>query len=480
MSLLHQIRDFLLPADILEWAFALLTLGTFCLGVVCALLAPWRMKQKLGEDEHETPIHRGSKSKLAAKKDQIPFHQGATTLSDIEEEIHSTLHKILEWIPGTLVMLGLLGTFFGLGLAMDTASTIVIEKAGVEEVMGALQEILAHLGTQFKTTVWGIVGALILRAIPIPLLNRMKSREARRFYTRKLYELHEEESERHELKRSWRENTQQTLVGMLDRLRNIQNQVGEFSRVADALKQAASDFEQSTNKAADRLSESAKSLERRVDEFKEGTAKTLNEMKTQLGETMEDLNRAVGNMKTEMGNASSGLERSANSLSNAIKDMRGETTNTLNSVKNEISRAVRDSGQTLEQGTREMSDSIEKALREEMEKFRNETNEEFKRLNKTLDEPIRSLKKYAASLTAVEKQLAQEFSRTNDINKRLTDMMEKMTAAVARAKLSTEKDLGIVNEPTPNETPRQNGDVVNEQELVSNDKESTNAETSKT
>jgi ABC-type transporter Mla subunit MlaD len=421
MSLLHQIRDFLLPADILEWAFALVTLGTFCLGVVCALLAPWRMNKK-----------------LAAKEDQISFHQGATTLSDIEEEIHSTPHKILEWIPGTLVMLGLLGTFFGLGLAMDTASTIVIEKAGVEEVTGALQEILAHLGTQFKTTVWGIVGALILRAIPIPLLNRRKSRKAQGFYSDKLKELHKEESERHKHERSWRENTQQALEGMLDRLRNIQNQVGEFSRVADALKQAARDFEQSTNKAADRLSESAKSLERRVDEFKEGTAKTLNEMKTQLGETMEHLNRAVGNMKTEMVNASNGLERSANSLSEAINDMKGETTKTLNSVKEEISKGVTKSGERLERGTEQMSASIQKTLREEMEKFRNETNEEFERLNETLDEPIRSLKKYAASLTAVEKQLAQEFNRTNDINERLAKIMEDMTASVARAKLSTE------------------------------------------
>ncbi len=70
-------------------------------------------------------------------------------------------------MPGILLILGLLGTFLGLGIALNKASTILLEAnagGGMDNAMVNLMGMMEGLGTKFKTSTWGIMAFLLLKA----------------------------------------------------------------------------------------------------------------------------------------------------------------------------------------------------------------------------------------------------------------------------------------------------------------------------
>ena len=69
-------------------------------------------------------------------------------------------------MPGLLLVIGLLGTFVGLGIALNKASEILqqAQGAGMDQAMGNLMGMMEGLGTKFKTSTWGIIGFLLFKA----------------------------------------------------------------------------------------------------------------------------------------------------------------------------------------------------------------------------------------------------------------------------------------------------------------------------
>ena len=70
-------------------------------------------------------------------------------------------------MPGILLILGLLGTFLGLGIALNKASTILLEAnagGGMDNAMANLMGMMEGLGTKFKTSTWGIMAFLLIKA----------------------------------------------------------------------------------------------------------------------------------------------------------------------------------------------------------------------------------------------------------------------------------------------------------------------------
>lgn len=60
-----------------------------------------------------------------------------------------------EIMPGILLILGLLGTFLGLSMALNKASSILIDAnsaAGMDSAMSNLMGMMEGLGTKFKTS----------------------------------------------------------------------------------------------------------------------------------------------------------------------------------------------------------------------------------------------------------------------------------------------------------------------------------------
>jgi hypothetical protein len=90
------------------------------------------------------------------------------SVHELSETVSTTVEKIAAIMPGMLLVVGLLGTFLGLGMALDHASTI-LQKSGnasVGAMGGAMQDLTAMmqgLGTKFKTSTWGIMAFILLK-----------------------------------------------------------------------------------------------------------------------------------------------------------------------------------------------------------------------------------------------------------------------------------------------------------------------------
>lgn len=148
----QEILTFLLPsADPLQLLFAGL-IGVLSLVTVVALQLGareriWERKWN-GGGQNDLDVEHGS-------------------LNEISAAVASPGEKMAEFMPGILLILGLLGTFLGLGIALNKASTILLEAnagGGMDNAMTNLMGMMEGLGTKFKTSTWGILAFLLLKA----------------------------------------------------------------------------------------------------------------------------------------------------------------------------------------------------------------------------------------------------------------------------------------------------------------------------
>ncbi|MBX9447095.1 hypothetical protein [Dickeya chrysanthemi] len=99
----------------------------------------------------------------AESTDAIDVEHGS--VNEISTVVASPAEKMADVMPGILLILGLLGTFLGLGIALNKASNILIDanSAGMDSAMSNLMGMMEGLGTKFKTSTWGISAFLILK-----------------------------------------------------------------------------------------------------------------------------------------------------------------------------------------------------------------------------------------------------------------------------------------------------------------------------
>ena len=150
-----EIMSFLLPQpELLQMSFfAFIWSAT----ILTALMVALQAKPKGWENKWRG----GNLESSALQADHGSVH-------DLSETVSTTAEKIAGIMPGMLLVVGLLGTFLGLGMALDHASTI-LQKSGnasVGAMGGAMQDLTAMmqgLGTKFKTSTWGIMAFILLK-----------------------------------------------------------------------------------------------------------------------------------------------------------------------------------------------------------------------------------------------------------------------------------------------------------------------------
>lgn len=155
---LGDVFAFLLPqwGDLLQLIFVLIMSGMVLLTMVSAyaIAKPdsWELKWTRGTpDDHS---------------DDLDIEHGSVT--DLWHAVATWPEKLAEIMPGMLLVVGLLGTFLGLGLALNHASQILgnpaaLSAGGAASSMHELLGMLQGLGTKFKTSTWGIIGFVSLK-----------------------------------------------------------------------------------------------------------------------------------------------------------------------------------------------------------------------------------------------------------------------------------------------------------------------------
>lgn len=143
---------FLIPStEVLPWIFFIIIWLTFIITVVLLHLKArpenWQ-KNWFEEDE------------ISSKLD--PEH---SSIEDISYTVSTPAERWADSAPGIILIVGLLGTFIGLGLALDKASSILsgINSDGMDNAMNQLMAMMEGLGTKFKTSTWGLMAFIFLK-----------------------------------------------------------------------------------------------------------------------------------------------------------------------------------------------------------------------------------------------------------------------------------------------------------------------------
>jgi hypothetical protein len=89
------------------------------------------------------------------------------SVGELSHAVASGWERFASNMPGLLLIVGLLGTFLGLGLALDKASTILQgHDDSLNAMSGSLTQLtgmMKDLGTKFKTSTWGIIAFIVIK-----------------------------------------------------------------------------------------------------------------------------------------------------------------------------------------------------------------------------------------------------------------------------------------------------------------------------
>lgn len=91
-----------------------------------------------------------------------------SSVMEISEAVATSSEKLADIMPGMILIIGLLGTFLGLGLALDKASSILTNANAISNMdasMAQLMGMLEGLGAKFKTSTWGLLAFILLKVI---------------------------------------------------------------------------------------------------------------------------------------------------------------------------------------------------------------------------------------------------------------------------------------------------------------------------
>lgn len=153
-----EVTAFILPQldDPIQITFLLIILvmmaGTVISAHLTARTVSWEKKWNRGTPDDVS--------------DDLDIEHGSVT--DLHHAVATAPEKVAEIMPGMLLVIGLLGTFLGLGLALNKASSILgqadaMSAGAAADSMNHLMGLLQGLGTKFKTSTWGITGFVLLK-----------------------------------------------------------------------------------------------------------------------------------------------------------------------------------------------------------------------------------------------------------------------------------------------------------------------------
>ncbi|WP_454719496.1 MULTISPECIES: hypothetical protein [Cupriavidus] len=381
--MLEQILHFILPQVIPpEW----LQIGFFTV-IFAAVIHAW-----LGVRRHATPDnwaknwHREVDGKAGSEAGQLDIEHGS--VNDLSAAVATPQEKLADILPGMLLIVGLLGTFVGLGLALDKASVILSQatgSGGMDSMMDNLMSMMHGLGSKFKTSTWGILAFLTLKIYCSRngfeerrlnwCIGKMKAEvDRRRSDARQLQVADNRQLVdaigalgavlRHNADQQARDGAQrhaeqlaalstlhadmraQAAQGMqqlakMDELvahnestrRAIEAFVDGVSANITAMAQASGDMADAAVKAG----HSTADLQAAISEFRVSVAAVLGEMKADLGQTIDDMS---GRFSENMAVISEKMSDATGDISRSITTLSTSVDTTLKSVEQAVGQSL--------------------------------------------------------------------------------------------------------------------------------------------
>lgn len=379
------------------------------------------------------------------------------SVHELSEAVATKSEKVADIMPSMLLIVGLLGTFLGLGIALNKASTVLAmaDTAGMDSAMTQLMGLMDGLGAKFKTSTWGILCFITLNL----LFNIFGFQEKRLVWAVKKVRaeaqikdtaLYAKEQERHQMMIGALENisnnAQKNSKILVERVQTLQeeninvlnngfsvfgqtrNDINNNSRnlinaFNTAHEHSLSEYQKlfgiiqvslnENNKIATTSSKNSISELQKIASYNKATQQSMQNFVEQTVESMA----SIGGSADKMAVAATAVGNSAKGLNGVVENLRDELEGVMSMIKQDLSDTINNMGESFESNMATMSKNMSKATLG---------------ISKAVDELSTSVDKTMTEVTSVigesmnlQRKSANEFTITSDaLNSQIFEMTD--------------------------------------------------------
>ena len=434
MSIFNKIFSSMLSQNFLGWIVIFLIVCIFAVGIATTIFIKKYYKELL-EDlslsiKKKQNFHYEELNKIVNE-----FSKSTTNGTDninteviIEKNINKKIIKIegiFKVIPSTLIGLGLLGTFLGLTLAIFETKGALTGIENINTFSNALQNPIASMATAFWTSIFGVIGSLILNFINQSII----------FYKDEFY---------NEI-----ENYLDNEI-FAKRAKTFNTIFEEFSVTVKTTMLTLTEemtvlFKNGVEELVNKINANSLDLTNSAEALKSYTEK-FRSLVESMDNTVENFNKPVSNFS----NSVVDFINISESLENKFNRSFEKFDNTVKSIDNTmqlLGKGVGSSVETLSVTVHKSSEDITKSLEESNKNLSNFLNKVLGEFSEALTVNARDINEnFKSSMAEVALEMNASFSELKVTNNRSIEQLDKLGAIVRKEGKLTEERASRLTE----------------------------------
>lgn len=284
-----ELINFLLPKTELDWIFFLAIAFCFVITILSAFIVRRSVDKAL---------------------DMSSASESFTDEANIRNYLaNDKWDKIFENGAGFVLILGLLGTFLGIGLAIQDASKVIVSlnsfssgatTSNAMDTVGKLAPVLSDIGTKFKISAWGIGSHILIRLI-VPSFGIDTIRQS--FTANQLKKLNSDKKQQRnnfykETVRFFREN-KEINEGILEELKKVANIPTSIDSSLIAFTESIERYNKVSIESADNFIDIVSNMKVGLDKALLNIDKSVKSIDIKANESFTDLNSLAKSIVTD-------------------------------------------------------------------------------------------------------------------------------------------------------------------------------------
>lgn len=337
------------PGDLVQWLFAFVMVGLSGWSI-------WAVKKYGTEKEWE----KNWTNSAANIDDDIDSEQGSVV--ELCSVVATKHERFAEYLPGMLLTLGLLGTFIGLATSIneaanimskgsDTMADISVVSQHLSSTLSDMKAMMDGMGTQFKTSIWGIVCYLLIKFV----YSRMgfESRRMRWTIIRMNNEQDRKESKANRLLAklfcNMEDNDNKNSIAMMATLEKLHH--AQMELLNTQIGTVRMEIEKTSIKSDERFANHHQELVLCLNSSKDQIAGSLTDVESEIRQLSQSnvsqadiLSTQIGALRNDIGiistNAEAQSEKHHHELIDAMNFNKDQMTRSLTEVRSEVKHLI--------------------------------------------------------------------------------------------------------------------------------------------
>lgn len=333
------------------------------------------------------------------------------SVQELSEAVATKAEQIADFMPSMILIIGLLGTFVGLGIALNSASEVLASAntSGMDTAMANLMGLMEGLGAKFKTSTWGLLCFIILNIV----FNALGFKEKRLSWA--IAKVREEVEAKNVKKAKLEQNKYEKLLKSIlflneqNQARNTQlveffsliqqqfltqhdntsqsfqklfsdnfnAQLNELKNIVESNEAIQKTSNATTNELKIVVNSLAEGFKINARQLQEGSDKSLEQLQKiaeynqQTQQAMQDFVEktvssmsSIGESASKMGDSALAVGESANDLNEVVTTLKFELGDVMSMIKTDLGDTISDMGDNFRKNIAQMSDSIKENMAE--------------------------------------------------------------------------------------------------------------------